>query len=299
MDNLTHSLLGVGMANAGLSRRLGRGTFLMLFLSSNIPDVDVFWAMALGGDAVLGRRMLTHSIVGIPLLAAGLAALFRLFYRETPWKSFFGLAALGMGVHVFFDMVNSYGVVPFYPLSGVRLELAWVFIIDLALWGLLLLPLLLAWPLKRIGLEKLSRISLAGVALYVALCAAGRWRTSVVLDRAAINEGIKPVFSYVFPEALGPHRFRGVLKEGMEYRVYLIRPWLGRWEAQGVFPTEENEPLVRAARETKRGRRIDRFFKAPVWRLDPDGKAAQVYDLRFQSAVLKWRDPPFRYRVEP
>ena len=62
MDNLTHTLLGVGMANAGLSRRFGRGALVTLFLSSNLPDIDGIWAMWRGGgDAFLSRRALTHS----------------------------------------------------------------------------------------------------------------------------------------------------------------------------------------------------------------------------------------------
>jgi inner membrane protein len=297
MDNLTHTLLGVGMANAGLSRRAGGGALMTLFLASNFPDVDFLWSIVRGGDAFLERRMLTHSIAGIPLFAAALAWLMGLFYRETPWRRLFALALLGMGVHAFFDLVNSYGVVLLYPLTRARLELAWVFIIDVALWALLLAPLLLAW-LPRGNLEKLSRWSLAAVALYVAFCAAGRWRSAGVLDKIADAEGLRPTYAYVFPEALGPHRFRGVLKEGSEYRMYQIRPWTGSWDARGVFPTEENEPVVRAARTSERGRRLDWFFKAPVWRLTADGKAAEASDLRFKSSVLKW-DSPFVFRVEP
>jgi len=126
MDNLTHTLLGVTMANAGLKQRFGRGTVVVMALASNLPDVDLLWSLLGGGDGMMGRRMFTHSIAGIPVLAVAAASIFRLRYKNISWRALFGLSLLAMAVHVFFDLVNSYGVVALYPFSLARFELAWV-----------------------------------------------------------------------------------------------------------------------------------------------------------------------------
>jgi len=133
MDNLTHTLLGVGLANAGLKNRFGKGTLLFMAVASNLPDLDVFWAKFMGGPSFLHRRMLTHSVLGIPLLALAAAFLFHLKYKHISVRHFFGMGLLAIGVHVFYDLANSYGVVLLYPFSKMRFELAWVFIIDLVL----------------------------------------------------------------------------------------------------------------------------------------------------------------------
>jgi len=95
MDNLTHTLLGVGMAHAGLTKRFGKGTLLFLAVASNFPDLDIFWAKFMGGPSFLHRRMLTHSVVGIPLLALAAAYLFHLMYKHISVRHFFWDGAVG------------------------------------------------------------------------------------------------------------------------------------------------------------------------------------------------------------
>lgn len=290
MDNLTHTLIGVGIAKAGLSQRLGRGTTFTLALTSNLTDIDALWAFAAGGDAILYRRMLTHSVFGIPVLAAFAAYLLRFRYAHLPWKTLFGLSLLGMGVHAFFDLLNSYGVVAFYPLSRHRYELAWVFIIDLFLWGVLLVPLLFTW-IPAFDIKVLSRFSLFVVALYLALCATGRTRSYHLLKDHIAKQGASPDFMYVFPEALGCHRFRGAVRYGETYVFYLIHPFQKRLEMKQQYQTHLNDPDVRQAREHPVSKDLEWFFKAPVWQ--EEGSFIRVFDLRFLSLVVDRAREPF------
>jgi inner membrane protein len=294
MDNLTHTLVGLAMGEAGLRRKLGRGTTLILAVASNLPDLDAIWALFSRGEALLFRRMFTHSIFGIPIIAAVAAFLFHLLYKHISWRAFFGLCLLGMGVHVFFDLINSYGVVLLYPLSLKRFELAWVFIIDLILWGILVFPFLISTLWKH-WLEKLARISLILTFTYVALCCLGRFQAATILHQIVVKEGLTPNFLYVFPEALGPHRFRGVIREGDEYQMYIIYLLSGRYELKERFHTEENASEVQAIRLRKEVRRLEWFFKAPVWRRVSEN-VFEVFDLRFKSIVLPWRKAPFAFR---
>jgi membrane-bound metal-dependent hydrolase YbcI (DUF457 family) len=308
MDTLTHTMMGIAIARAGLAQRLGRGTTLVLAVASNLPDVDALWVWAGQGEAHLSRRLLTHSVAGLFLLAAVGATLFRWIYRHLAWRTLFGLCLLGVTVHVFFDLVNSYGVVLLYPFSQGRFELAWVFIIDLVLLGWLLVPAVFGPLLKRwVQPVRLWRASLVAVALYTGVCGLARWQADSILHAAAVAEGGGSEWRYVFPEALGPHRFRGVIREpDGGYRVYLIHVLSRRAEFRAEFRSDEQDPGIRPARTSAQGRKLEWFFQAPVWEwVEPpahavarsapaNGHRCAVYDLRFHSLVID-RGIPFRY----
>jgi membrane-bound metal-dependent hydrolase YbcI (DUF457 family) len=296
MDNLTHTLTGVAMARAGLSRRFGPGTTLLLALASNLPDVDAVLMLA-GPQAALARRTLTHSVVGVPLLSLGLALLFRWRRKDASLASLFGLTLLGAGVHVFMDLLNSYSVVLFYPLSLARFELAWTYIIDLTVWAILFAPFLLrVIPRIRRHDEMLFRGCVVALSLYLGLCGLAHLRATNVLDRIVAQAGMRPDFTAVFPEAKGPHRFRGVARQGDEYHAWLLHLVDGTADLYMTAHTDADLPDVQAVRSRPEAQRIERFFKAPVWKRVPERGVAEVWDLRFTSAVLTWRrDNPFVY----
>jgi hypothetical protein len=240
------------------------------------------------------RRTFGHALWLLPLWSAGLAWLLGRRYRHLKYGAVFGMVLLGASVHILFDLINSFGVVLFWPFSSVRPELAMVFIIDFILTGLLALPLLflMARPL-RAHLERMSRLALLCVSLYLALCGMSRARAAGILERAAAG-ATPPEFTYVFPEPLGPHRWRGVVRRGTRYDVYLILAFSGTATLEETVTTETGDPRVAAARATPFGRRLGVFFKAPVWRMD--GEVPTVYDLRFETLVLK-RPPVFKFRI--
>lgn len=295
MDNLTHTLVGVAMGEAGLRRRYGSGTTLLLAVASNVPDLDVMLSIVVGEDGFLLRRMFTHSVLGAPVLAALLAAAWARWKTQQRFVTWLGIALLGVVVHVFLDLVNSYGVVWLWPFSGDRFELAWVFIIDLVLWGLLIAPLLLrVTPLKRrVSPVTLHRVFLAAVAAWVAACALGRWRAQVLFDDALARAGASPEFRYVFPEPLGPHRWRGVARKGDTWSLHLVEVLPGRVSEHSRRPTDAFDPRVRALRSTPAVERLEWFFKAPVWTILEDGERVRVEDLRFRSLVLEREGAPF------
>ncbi|GEM_PF-6467385 len=74
----------------------------------------------------------------------------------------------------------------------------------------------------------------------------------------------------------------------------------------GRAPSEDNSPLVKAARETVEGKKVEWFFKAPVWSvvtMENGERIVEVTDLRFVSRVLPRPGAPFtcgfRVRGDP
>lgn len=297
MDPVTHTLTGVVAAHAFFRKRLGPVAVPILAVASNLPDVDAVMHLVAGPAALPLRRTFGHSIFTIPLWALALALVLSRFRTGLRFRTLYGLAILGCAIHLVFDLVNSYGVVVLWPFSDWRPELAIVFIIDLILTGLLLAPLVLAIPKSaRPRLRTLSRGSVVAVAAYLAVCGGLRGSAVRALERDSAARGAAPALSYVFPEPLGPHRWRGVTREGDVYRLSLIHAPGGRVDNKDEVRTADSDPRAAEARGSPIGRRLEGFFKAPVWTVEPlplpggaaggDPALVRVSDLRFRSLVL-------------
>jgi inner membrane protein len=143
MDNLTHSLVGLAAAKAGLER-LSPGATAVCVLAANGPDADVLATLGGRWFYLQHHRGITHSIIGTLLLALLIPVLFycgdRLIAR---WRGrerrvrFNGLllASLVMSLsHPLLDWTNNYGVRPLLPWNGRWFYGDLVFIVDPWIW---------------------------------------------------------------------------------------------------------------------------------------------------------------------
>ncbi len=289
MDNVAHTLIGVGVARAGLSRRFGPGTTLALAISSNLPDIDVLWAAWDPMDRFLLRRTHSHALVALPVLAALLASALRWRRPDRSWRVLFGLSALGIALHLLFDLVNSFGVVLLWPFAPTRFELSSVFIVDLFIWGVTIAPMAASRFLKTEGARTLGyRAALALLGVYLALCFGAHARALAMAREDLATRGLRAAALEAFPEPLGPHRFRSAALVGDAWRVSVCHVLTGEVEPREEVHTDAASPRVAALRATPLGRRLDRFMAAPVWTVRADG-SAEVTDLRFNSLVVPRR----------
>src|SRR6185436_19167188 len=76
VDNLTHSLVGLTAAKAGLDR-LSPGATMLCVLAANSPDSDII-VLAFGDrwDFLQHHRGITHAVVGVIALALVLPLIF-------------------------------------------------------------------------------------------------------------------------------------------------------------------------------------------------------------------------------
>ena len=144
MDNLTHSLVGLAAAKAGLDR-LSPGATTLCVLAANAPDSDLVVLVFGGRWAFLHHhRGITHSIVGCIVLALALPLMFhagdwllaRWRHRETRTRLTGLLVAsiLATATHPLLDWMNNYGVRPLLPWNPKWFYGDFVFIIDPFLW---------------------------------------------------------------------------------------------------------------------------------------------------------------------
>jgi inner membrane protein len=74
MENLAHTLFGLALAKAGLERTTPLAT-TALVISSNLPDADVIVRVRGITSYLEHHRGLTHSLVGLVVLALALSFL--------------------------------------------------------------------------------------------------------------------------------------------------------------------------------------------------------------------------------
>jgi inner membrane protein len=163
LDNITHSMVGLLMAEAALriresrsgesasTDRLRTSAIFVSILANNAPDADPIYASLITDPlgSLLHHRGHTHTLTLVPFLAAlcvgvtlGVARLrgIRFERRETTWLFVLGL--LGVATHIALDASNSYGVHPFWPFYDGWLYGDSVFIVEPLIWVALITPLI-------------------------------------------------------------------------------------------------------------------------------------------------------------
>lgn len=143
MDNLTHSLVGLAAAKAGLER-LSPGTTALCVIAANAPDLDILTVFNGRWAYLQHHRGITHSIIGTIALAVVIPILFWLgdqfispLVGRQPKTKLRGLLLASLVVsatHPILDWTNNYGIRPLLPWNGQWYYGDLVFIIDPWLW---------------------------------------------------------------------------------------------------------------------------------------------------------------------
>jgi inner membrane protein len=185
MDNLTHSLIGAALGQAGLKRKTGLA-MPALIIGANLPDVDAACFFWLEGTEHLGfRRGITHGPPAMVLLPLILAALLWWFdhWQATRgkrpegrlpvnFKWLYLLGLIGCLSHPLFDWFNNYGVRFLEPFSSTWFYGDTLFIIDVWIWIGLGWAVWQAQRRDRAGRDdwrRPARAALVGLAAYIVL----------------------------------------------------------------------------------------------------------------------------------
>ena len=117
MDLITHGVTGALLARAAFEGEAREAATAALTLGALFPDFDV--ALLLRGRYayLTGHRGITHSIAGIPLFAPAVAGLLHVFGPPAGFGFYLALVLLGMMLHVFYDLITSWGTMILAPFT--------------------------------------------------------------------------------------------------------------------------------------------------------------------------------------
>ncbi len=305
MDNLTHSLAGWALGQAGLKTQTRKG-LAALILGANMPDIDVFFGWV-PWEPLAMHRGFTHSLVGgvvvmPPLLFALLWLLDRWqLSRGATFKSglplrppwLLALCYLGAVTHPLLDVLTTYSVQLLSPFSGAWFHADGLFIIDLWLWLLLGGTIFLSKRReKRAGnWRRPVQAAIAIMLGYVGLNLVISQRAYAAVHGWAGDRPAAAIFAS--PQPLAFWRRGLVWREGECYRrsdFDPLRAGFGRVSA--CADTQMNRPVVRQAlRRDASLRKFLRWSILPQAEITRSGCSARVAigDARYGNIGVRAR----------
>jgi inner membrane protein len=216
MDNVTHSLAGLVLAEATVqlrARRTGSApsarfrtvAALSSMIAANLPDSDLLYT-GVGADRLaymLHHRGHTHTVLiavlGAALLWVVASLVWRWRARAAPAREdanwLLGLLVVGTLSHLVLDWTNSYGVHPFWPFDNRWRYGDSVFIVEPWFW-VVAVPMLVAASARRIARGLLSLVLVIGLVL--------AWRVELVSTGAATALTLGAALSIGLAGALRP-----------------------------------------------------------------------------------------------
>ena len=189
MDNLTHSLIGAALGQAGLKRKTGLA-MPALIVGANLPDIDA-GCVVYGIESLAMRRGITHgpiALVLLPLLLAGALWWFDRWQERRGKRPegrlpvrfgwLLALSFIACLTHPLFDWFNNYGIRLLEPFSSEWFYGDTLFIIDP--WIIAMLGMGVWFSLRRERRSQTrwprpARIALAGVAAFVGFNGLQTW----------------------------------------------------------------------------------------------------------------------------
>ncbi len=301
MDNLTHTLTGIALSQAGLNRKTRFAT-LALVLGSNAPDVDIVTRFR-GSIAYLEyHRGISHSLLGATGLAVVLAALIYFPGRLARAKPsapplnprwLFLVCWIAVQGHILLDFTNAYGVRPFLPFSGRWFSWDIMPIIDptllVLLVGGLALPLLFRLVSEELGARKTGYrrgavFALAAMLLLWGLRDVSHRRALALLEANNYNDE-PPLRAGAFP-TLNPFVWRGVVETDSAYHVLPASALASDVAADyaATFRKPQPSPALTAALQTHVGRVFSDFARFP-W-----AQVEVIYGAQSGSSISEQED---------
>ena len=183
MDNLTHSLIGAALGQAGLKRKTGLA-MPALIVGANLPDIDA-GCVVYGIESLAMRRGITHgpiALVLLPLLLAGALWWFDRWQERRGKRPegrlpvrfgwLLALSFIACLTHPLFDWFNNYGIRLLEPFSSEWFYGDTLFIVDPWIIAMLGAGVWFSLRRERSGnpsWARPARAALAGVAAFVGL----------------------------------------------------------------------------------------------------------------------------------
>lgn len=165
MDPVTHAVAARMAASIGRPP-LSRGAAVLSVVSGLAPDLDAVM-MPAGWDRYLRvHEAWTHSVPGGLLLAALLAAIAGRFTPQR-FRPLFGIASIGVCIHILLDVISGATIKPAWPLTHVRTAWGLVAMADPLLAAPVAVALVVTLVSRR-TVRQIAPVMFAAVAIVLA-----------------------------------------------------------------------------------------------------------------------------------
>ena len=306
LEPITHFLTGAVLARAGFNRKTALATATMT-LAAEAPDLDVLWGFKGPVVAFAHHRGFTHSFLGLILTSAVVVGCMYLVWlvrrRRTNipdlpprWGLLFLFAYIAGLSHILLDYTNNYGVRPFWPFWEKWYSWDIVFIVEPALYIILIAGLVLPAIFSRH--ESLPRGR--GAATIALLCVVALYAARDLEHRRAVHalqsqrfESAAPLRTSAYPYYWNIFRWYAVAETKDFFASTEINSRTGELDRSELelIPKPLETTVTLAAKRSYLGRVYLDWAQYPlVTETEAGGDAVvQFRDLRFDYPPLRGR----------
>ncbi|MBZ5620861.1 MAG: metal-dependent hydrolase [Acidobacteriia bacterium] len=303
MDPLTHIATGLFLSRAGLKRWTPLATPILI-LAALAPDIDIVTAAGGSLNYLHFHRHLTHSLLAMPVMALLPVLVVRVAGRKPiHWLGAFFAALIAVASHLLLDLTNMYGVRLLLPFSAQWLRLDLTAVVDLWIWGVLLLGIIGPLIARLVGSEITSGVvrdqhhgrgfAVFGLAFLLFYnCGRSVLHTRAVASlESRIYQEASPVRVAALPDVANPLKWRGLVETSDFYAVAEVNLAAEFDPTRAtIFHKPEADPALEVAQRTETFEQFLKFSQFPLWRISPipepeNGKLVEVEDLRFGTPL--------------
>jgi inner membrane protein len=279
MDTITHTLLGLTIYAAidkeEMSKGMKRSILFTSVVGSQIPDIDVvsrLWDTE--GMYQMWHRGITHSIFLVPIWAFLLFGLCYLFWRVKDRRIFY-IGILAVFIHITIDSFNAWGTGYFEPISARRITFGTIPIIDFAIWGIMLMGLLITQLKGKLGLSKLSNHKVfKAVGLLILLHVMVQSAQGYMIYQSYEERYEQHTLAATFV----PWKFTVIGKEGGQVEILDTTVW-GKPTSRYQLTSSEEANLEMLFEQNPRAKTL--YMWSPFVVIVDDEERLGIYDPRF------------------
>jgi len=281
MDPITHALTGLALsvAEKPFTTVAPGATWWASFLGSQVPDADIVARFRGSLPYLKHHRGFTHSVPGVLLGGMAVAAVVRAFFPGEPFIALFAFSVLSEAIHVFLDLLTSYGTRVAWPWSRRRYAYDLLMIVDPVLMILLGLVPLTASLTDRPVLASVLGFGLVSVYLLARLIS--RQRAERFLRQAVPG---KLGNLAVLPGLLGLRTWKFVRDEGDQFVTGCVDTFIGKIAVEAEVP-KNSDGLPQLAYNSPSVEVFLDFARFP----------AATEQRAGDRTVITWEDVRYRY----
>jgi len=292
MDSITHIALGAATGEIMLGKKLGKRAMLIGAAANSLPDIDFIASLWLSpADNVLAHRGFTHSILCMLLLTLTLCWIAIKWNKEGvsryAWFIFF---LLQLGLHLFVDGFNAYGVGWLIPFDDSRFSFHTIFVVD-PFYSIILMVafgLLVVYPIQNKNRVRMAALGLLISSLYLSYSLINKYMVSNDVENMLKKQNIFYTRYFTTPTPLNTWLWFAVAEVDSGYHIG-YRSVFDKTDQMPFTFVKRNEHLL-VDRQNDHALQQLKKFSQGYYTVEYRSDTLVFSDLRF-GQITGWQNP--------
>jgi inner membrane protein len=293
MDSITHIVTGACIGEAMLGRKIGRKALAWGALAQSVPDIDFLAGLWMDlPHELLAHRGFTHSFLFAVISALLLSLMADRVHRphNIAFKRFLRFFLLEIGVHLFLDSFNNYGIGWFEPFSEHRTSFHTIYVADP--FFSIIPGIAFLWLLMKRGSPDIRRKwAMAGIIapmVYLTYAITNKLTIDFRIRELAEQQQISYHRYFTTPAPLNNWLWFVVLEDKKGYRVGYRSVFDGNQPLQlRFFP--KNDSLLSPVHDNEEVMLLKKFSQG-FYTVEQHADTLVFNDLRF-GQMIGWKHP--------